>query len=106
MPAYALPGRTKAANQPGVRAFPMPHFSFWAWSRRTVGSYARVAAAVDAVEAALPLFHHKDPRPVWRGTTRLQGAQSPDVTAALLKATEGAPWADIQELCGSSSNST
>ncbi len=65
----------------------------------TIGSHARAAAAIDAIEAALP-FPRKDPRPVWRGTAGFYGAHNPDLRADLLKVAGGAAWADVQELRG------
>ncbi|ERS98676.1 hypothetical protein HMPREF1624_05463 [Sporothrix schenckii ATCC 58251] len=94
LPAYAAP---TAGNAPIGRAFLMPHFSFWAWRPRMVGSFARAAAAIDAIEARLP-FARKQAQAVWRGTARFASAHHPALRTDLLKATRGQPWADVQEL--------
>lgn len=79
------------------RAFLMPHFSFWSWSLPFVGSLARAAEAIDSLEAALP-FSKKDPRVVWRGTSRYKSAHNPHLRVDLLRVTDGAEWADVEYL--------
>ncbi|KAH8892445.1 hypothetical protein GQ53DRAFT_793814 [Thozetella sp. PMI_491] len=93
-PAFAAP----SANMPPItRAFLMPHFSFWAWPLPFIGSFARAAAAIRNIEADLP-FSMKDPRAVWRGTTRFHGSHNPHLRQNLLDATKGAKWADVEAL--------
>lgn len=93
-PAFPAP----AASLPHInRAFLMPHFSFWSWPLPFVGVFARAAAAVDALEASLP-FAKKDPRAVWRGTARFNGAHYPRLRQRLLKVAQGKDWADVQPL--------
>ncbi|OAA63698.1 Lipopolysaccharide-modifying protein [Niveomyces insectorum RCEF 264] len=97
LPAFPAP---TAGNAPIGRSFLMPHFAFWAWRPRFIGSMARAAAAVDRLEddRATGTFAKKDPRAVWRGTARFGSAHHPDLRRNLLAATAGRPWADVQEL--------
>lgn len=75
----------------------MPHFSFWNWPLPFTGSLSRAAVAIDAIEAALP-FSKKDPRAVWRGTTRFFGSHNPHLRQDLLTVTKGKSWADVEAL--------
>lgn len=116
------PGGASSSRGPALeRAFLMPHLSFWAWPLPSVGSVSRAAAAVDAVEAALP-FAAKDARLAWRGTLGWDSAHYPRQREALLLRVaesrssssgggnrtggkmEGqaaaADWADVQALTG------
>jgi len=93
-PAYTAP---TPGSPPVSHTFLMPHFAFWAWPLPFIGSFARAAAAVDALEARLP-FARKDPRVVWRGTKRYNSAHHPRMREDLLRATAGRAWADVQEL--------
>ncbi|KAK0707903.1 hypothetical protein B0H67DRAFT_450753, partial [Lasiosphaeris hirsuta] len=96
-PAYALPN----ANHPPItRAFLMPHFSFWAWPTPLVGSMARAAAAVDAIEGGVA-FAEKDPRVVWRGTVGYAGGSRPRLREDLVRvAGGGRAWADVKGMEG------
>ncbi|KAK3937949.1 hypothetical protein QBC46DRAFT_318560 [Diplogelasinospora grovesii] len=93
-PAYAAP---TSASPPITRAFLMPHFSFWAWTPPFIGSFSRAAAAIDALEAALP-FMQKDKRVVWRGTAGFNSVHHPHLRRDLLRVAGGRPWADVQAL--------
>jgi len=75
----------------------MPHFSFWGWPLPWIGSFSRVASAIEDLEASLP-FSKKDPRIVWRGTKRFNNDHYPHLRENLLKVTNGASWADVEEL--------
>ncbi|KAI1344366.1 hypothetical protein F5Y15DRAFT_424530 [Xylariaceae sp. FL0016] len=93
-PAFAAP----VPSVPYIhRAFLMPHFAYWNWPLPFIGSLANGSAAVDAIERALP-FSRKDPRVVWRGTARFNGAHYPHLRQDLLDATRDAAWADVQAL--------
>jgi len=94
LPAYPMP---TAGNPPLSRAFLMPHFSFWAWRPKTIGSLPRAAAAIARIEATIP-FQKKDPRAVWRGTVGYNSPHNPDQRLDLVKMTEKASWADVQAL--------
>jgi hypothetical protein len=80
-----------------VRTFLMPHFSFWAWAPKVVGSIPRAAAAIDKIEAKLA-FADKDPRAVWRGTTEFNSAHHPKLRDELVRVAQGKPWADVEAL--------
>ncbi|KAK3349241.1 hypothetical protein B0T25DRAFT_481745 [Lasiosphaeria hispida] len=91
-PAYALPN----ANHPPItRAFLMPHFSFWAWPSPLIGSMARAAAAVEAIEAGMG-FAEKDPRVVWRGTVGYRAK----LREELVRVAGGRAWADVEGMEG------
>ncbi|TGJ83824.1 hypothetical protein E0Z10_g4972 [Xylaria hypoxylon] len=93
-PAYAAPA---SAMPPLTRAFLMPHFSFWSWPLPFIGSISRAADAISRIEESLP-FTRKDPRVVWRGSARFNGAHNPTLRQDLLRVTAGAKWADVQAL--------
>lgn len=93
-PAYAAP----VASLPHiVRAFLMPHFSFWAWPVPVVGTFSRAARAIDQVEASVS-FADKDPRAVWRGTIDFNSVHNPRLRADLVRIAAGKPWADVRPL--------
>ncbi len=98
LPAYAAP--PFAGIAPIGRSFLMPHFSFWAWRPPMVGSVARAADAIALIEDDMGglRFADKDPRVVWRGTTRFASAFHPKLRQQLVAATHGQPWADVQAL--------
>ncbi|CAN8106038.1 unnamed protein product [Discula destructiva] len=86
-----------ADGDPDARTWLMPHFSFWAWKLPFVGSMARAAAAVDALERATP-FAAKIPKAVWRGTTWFSSVHNPRLRANLVAAAQGKAWADVEPL--------
>ncbi|KAI1131462.1 glycosyl transferase family 90-domain-containing protein [Nemania abortiva] len=94
-PAYAT--APASAMPPITRTFLMPHFAFWSWPLPFVGSIARAAAAIARIEDALP-FAHKDPRVVWRGSSRFNGVHHPTLRQDLLRETAGAEWADVRAI--------
>ncbi|KAI1290534.1 glycosyl transferase family 90-domain-containing protein [Xylaria venustula] len=93
-PAYAAPA---SSMPPLTRAFLMPHFSFWNWPLPTIGSMSRAATAISTLESSVT-FTQKDPRVVWRGSARFNGAHNPTLRQDLLRVTAGASWADVQAL--------
>ncbi|KAI1171526.1 glycosyl transferase family 90-domain-containing protein [Nemania sp. FL0916] len=116
--SYARPawGAVGIGMPPLRRAFLMPHFAFWNWPPAAVGSVSRAAGAVAEIEQgdeggeggegeegkALK-FRDKDPRVVWRGSTRFSPPQYPTLRRDLLRATAGEEnevWADVQGLDG------
>lgn len=80
-----------------ARTWLMPHFSFWAWKLPFIGSMARAAEAIAAIESATP-FAHKIPKAVWRGTTWFNSVHNPRLRANLVGAAKGKPWADVEAL--------
>ncbi|KIH88132.1 hypothetical protein SPBR_07049 [Sporothrix brasiliensis 5110] len=81
------------------RNFLMPHFSFWAWKLPFIGSIGRAAAAIDRLEHELyPVFYHKIPRAVWRGTTWFNSVHSPRLRQNLVAVAKGQSWADVEAL--------
>ncbi|KAI1349777.1 glycosyl transferase family 90-domain-containing protein [Xylaria sp. FL0043] len=95
-PAYATPA---SATPPLTRAFLMPHFAFWNWPLPSIGSISRAREAISRIEANLP-FARKDPRVVWRGSTRFNGAHNPTLRTNLVRVAGGAEWADVRALEG------
>ncbi|KAI0973599.1 glycosyl transferase family 90-domain-containing protein [Xylaria arbuscula] len=93
-PAYPAPA---SSMPPLTRAFLMPHFSFWNWPLRSIGSISRASEAISALEARLG-FTEKDPRVVWRGSAHFNSARNPSLRQDLLHATAGAAWADVRAL--------
>lgn len=103
--SWAYSRQADPASRPGAadadtdaRTFLMPHFSFWAWKLPFVGSMARAAARVEAVEAVHRRFADKIPKAVWRGTTWFNSVQNPRLRGNLIVATRGKPWADVEAL--------
>lgn len=102
--AWAYSRQADPQSRPGVadgdgdaRTWLMPHFSFWAWKLPFIGSMARGAEAIAAIEAATP-FARKIPRAVWRGTTWFNSVHNPRLRANLVGATKDKPWADVEAL--------
>ncbi|KAI0427166.1 glycosyl transferase family 90-domain-containing protein [Xylaria sp. FL1042] len=93
-PAYPAPA---SAMPPITRAFLMPHFAFWDWPLPSIGSISRAAKAISRIEDTLP-FARKDPRVVWRGSARFNGAHNPTLRTGLLRIAAGAEWADVRAL--------
>jgi len=92
------------SKSPDARNFLMPHFSFWAWTLPFIGSMDRAARAIADLEAELP-FAHKIAKAVWRGTSWFNSVQSPRLRQNLLRAAKGKPWADVEALRWTGSNS-
>ncbi|KAI0802916.1 glycosyl transferase family 90-domain-containing protein [Xylaria sp. FL0064] len=101
-PAYAA---AASATPPLTRAFLMPHFAFWNWPLPSIGSISRAREAISRIEDNLP-FARKDPRVVWRGSTRFNGAHNPTLRTDLLRVAGGAEWADVRALEGYDVNTT
>ncbi|GIJ85030.1 hypothetical protein Asppvi_003885 [Aspergillus pseudoviridinutans] len=92
--SYALPAdptATKAGD------FLMPHFAFWAWPLKYIGSMDRALTAVTEIEANWT-FHTKIPQAVWRGTPWFNDVQNHDLRKRLIQVTTSKPWADVQAL--------
>ncbi|EXF80998.1 hypothetical protein CFIO01_08903 [Colletotrichum fioriniae PJ7] len=79
--------------------FPIPHFSFWAWTQPFIRSLPHAATAITEIEASLP-FEKKDARAVWRGTSWFNNGASanPRSRQDLIQLTKNAGWADVQAL--------
>ncbi|KAK4152116.1 AFG1-like ATPase-domain-containing protein [Chaetomidium leptoderma] len=87
------------SKDPNVRAFLMPHFSFWAWNLPFIGSMARAAQAIADLEASYQgRWEHKIAKAVWRGTTWFNSIHSPRLRQNLVAAARGQPWADVEAL--------
>lgn len=104
---YSRPAdRAFRSRDPNARNFLMPHFSFWAWDLPFVGSMARAAAAITALEQSYDDdgqadgggWRRKIPKAVWRGTTWFNSVQSPRMRQNLVLAARGKPWADVEAL--------
>ncbi|KAI1271888.1 glycosyl transferase family 90-domain-containing protein [Xylaria sp. FL0933] len=88
-----------SATPPLTRAFLMPHFAFWNWPLPSIGSISRAREAISRIEDTLP-FARKDPRVVWRGSTRFNGAHNPTLRTDLVRVAGDAEWADVRALEG------
>lgn len=109
---YSRPADRTLQSKPGTRLFLMPHFSFWAWNLPFVGSMARAARAIAALEqsyASSAGWQRKIPKAVWRGTAWFNSVHAPRLRQTLVQTARGKPWADVETLewvtgKGSSSN--
>ena len=82
----------------------MPHFSFWAWDLPFIGSMARAAQAITALEKKyLTRWEDKIPKAVWRGTAWFNSVHSPRLRQELVATARGKPWADVEPLAWTSS---
>jgi hypothetical protein len=93
----------RPTNNPNYRTFLMPHFSFWAWSLPFIGSMARAASAISALEQNYPAGtgawqRDKIPKAVWRGTTWFNSVQNPRMRQNLVATARGKAWADVEAL--------
>ncbi|KXH63901.1 hypothetical protein CSAL01_02177 [Colletotrichum salicis] len=98
--SHSRPARRTSSTSPPRHIFPIPHFSFWAWTQPFIRSLPHAAAAITGIEANLP-FAQKDARAVWRGTAWFNNGASanPRSRQDLIKLTEDAgAWADVQAL--------
>jgi hypothetical protein len=87
----ADPTATKAGD------FLMPHFAFWAWPLKYIGSMDRALTAITEIEAN-QTFRAKIPQAIWRGTPWFNDVQNHDLRKRLIQVTAGKPWADVQAL--------
>ncbi|KAF7179939.1 hypothetical protein CNMCM7691_008991 [Aspergillus felis] len=87
----ADPNATKAGD------FLMPHFAFWAWPLKYIGSMDRALTAITEIEANWT-FHAKIAQAVWRGTPWFNDVQNHDLRKRLIQVTTGKSWADVQAL--------
>ncbi|KAI2625112.1 hypothetical protein GGR54DRAFT_552304 [Hypoxylon sp. NC1633] len=108
----ADPVRRRRSSSGSGPVLPMPHFGFYAWPIRTVGSFERASAAITHLEARTP-WTAKDRRAVWRGTVWFEDAGASGGTglrhSLLARAGRGASqdagsWADVEALAANGSN--
>ncbi|KAL2126750.1 hypothetical protein VTI74DRAFT_293 [Chaetomium olivicolor] len=86
-------------DNPDARSFLMPHFSFWAWNLPFIGSMARAADAISALERQYEgRWQAKTGKAVWRGTAWFNSVHSPRLRQNLVAAARGQPWADVEPL--------
>ncbi|KXH51688.1 hypothetical protein CSIM01_04721 [Colletotrichum simmondsii] len=102
--SHSRPAQTSSSSSSSPRhIFPIPHFSFWAWTQPFIRSLPNAASAIAEIEASLP-FEKKDVRAVWRGTSWFNNGASanPRSRQDLIQLTKGAAgsggWADVQAL--------
>ncbi|KAK1519986.1 hypothetical protein CPAR01_15479 [Colletotrichum paranaense] len=98
--SHSRPARTSPSSSSSPRhTFPIPHFSFWAWTQPFIRSLPHAASAIAEIEASLP-FEKKNARAVWRGTSWFNNGASanPRSRQDLIQLTKDAGWADVQAL--------
>ncbi|KXH39794.1 hypothetical protein CNYM01_13059 [Colletotrichum nymphaeae SA-01] len=98
--SHSRPARiSSSSSSPPRHIFPIPHFSFWAWTQPFIRSLPHAASAIAEIEASLP-FEKKDARAVWRGTSWFNNGASanPRSRQDLIQLTKDAGWADVQAL--------
>ncbi|KAK1715744.1 glycosyl transferase family 90-domain-containing protein [Colletotrichum lupini] len=98
--SHSRPARTSSSSSSSPRhTFPIPHFSFWAWTQPFIRSLPHAASAIAEIEASLP-FEKKNARAVWRGTSWFNNGASanPRSRQDLIQLTKDAGWADVQAL--------
>ncbi|OHE92960.1 hypothetical protein CORC01_11753 [Colletotrichum orchidophilum] len=90
---------TRRSSSPPRHIFPIPHFSFWAWTQPFIRSLPHAASAIADIESSLP-FDEKDARAVWRGTPWFNNGASanPRSRQELLRTAKNTTWADVQAL--------
>ena len=67
----------------------MPDFGYWAWPLDLVGEYEQVRKEMRAKEVG---WEKKIPKALWRGNVKT----NEEIRGALIRATEGKEWADVQ----------
>ncbi|RFU28056.1 hypothetical protein B7463_g8281, partial [Scytalidium lignicola] len=88
--------------------FPMPHFSYFSWPKRYIGSLSSALSRIATIEESTP-WTEKIDKAVWRGTTWFTPAGRPEGRRRLLEVVrerDGAgkvkgnmkSWADIMAL--------
>ncbi|KAH1491547.1 hypothetical protein LV164_008173 [Aspergillus fumigatus] len=92
--SYARPADPTATK---AGSFLMPHFAFWAWPLKYIGSMHRALTAITEIETK-QTFQAKIPQAVWRGTPWFNDVQNHDLRKRLIRVTTGKPWADVQSL--------
>jgi hypothetical protein len=92
--SYARPADPTATKSGD---FLMPHFAFWAWPIKHIGSMDRALTAITKIEKN-QTFQAKIPQAVWRGTPWFNDVQNHDLRKRLIQVTTGKPWADVQSL--------
>ncbi|KAI1211560.1 uncharacterized protein F4807DRAFT_418245 [Annulohypoxylon truncatum] len=85
------------------RYFAMPHFSQYSWPSPTIHSLPHAARLITSIESSLP-WPSKSPRALWRGTTWFNHPRAGRQRQALVSASRGKPWADIEALNANGSN--
>jgi hypothetical protein len=87
---FAKPNKNATANM-----WLMPHFGFWSWVGRGLGTLDDVLSRIAKVESSTT-WENKSDKVVWRGTPWFNPVGLPTLRQDLLKATKGKEWADIE----------
>lgn len=87
------------SNDPKVQGnyWLMPHFSFWSWPKRFIGTVDEALSKIAVVEKELG-WHGKIEKAVWRGTVWFNSLGNTQLRPKLIEATKGRDWADVQDM--------
>ncbi|KAH7396181.1 glycosyl transferase family 90-domain-containing protein [Pyrenochaeta sp. MPI-SDFR-AT-0127] len=71
--------------------WPMPDFGYWSWPLELVGEYGQIRSEMMTREVD---WDTKVPKVFWRGALKT----NKEIRGALLEATKGKEWADVEEV--------
>lgn len=108
--SYSRPVSDREGRGP---TFPMPHFSYFSWPKKNIGSLSGIISRITAVEESMS-WSEKIDKAVWRGTAWLSPAGRPEERRKLVQIArekgvgkekgQMKPWADIESLDGGKGN--
>lgn len=87
------------SNDPKVQGnyWLMPHFSFWSWPKRFIGTIDEALSKIAVVEKEQG-WHGKIQKAVWRGTVWFNSLGNTQLRPKLIEATKDRDWADVQDM--------
>ncbi|CAG8977780.1 hypothetical protein HYALB_00010865 [Hymenoscyphus albidus] len=87
------------SNDPKIQGnyWLMPHFAFWSWPKRFIGTIDEALSKIAVVEKDMN-WHSKIEKAVWRGTVWFNSLGNTQLRLKLIQATKGRDWADVQDM--------
>lgn len=87
------------SNNPDIKGnyWVMPHFSFWSWPLRFIGTVDEALQKIDDIERETP-WEEKVDKAVWRGTARFNTIGNMQLRPHLVALSKGKEWADVETL--------
>ncbi|ORY17935.1 glycosyl transferase family 90-domain-containing protein [Clohesyomyces aquaticus] len=90
--SFAHPNKPSSQN-----IWLMPHFSWWSWASRLLGTMDEALERISHVESTTP-YSSKMDKVVWRGTIWFNPIGNPMLRSKLITTTKDKEWADVEKL--------
>lgn len=75
----------------------MPHFSFWSWPLKFIGTIDQALKKIERVEKETP-WEKKIDKAIWRGTVWFNPITNPELRKKLVEVAAKKEWADVESL--------